>query len=157
MHIKVLAILMVLSVNCFGVSFKTMVPFTGKSAPAATFFYDLPYKMALSFGFTSEIPASKTEELDVDLILGIVHSYPLIGRVNSYLTFDNHGGRTLVGGYQKSEFYTKSLSFSKSWLYPVTQHINMGLNIVLAEIMLEGSYEVKAMNFMGVMSTTISF
>ena len=61
--------------------------------------------------------------------MGVAHDLPFLGRVSTYLTFDNHGGHTIEGGYEKSEFYTKSFIIEKHWLYPFTNQIEFGVQL----------------------------
>ncbi|RAP29003.1 hypothetical protein DID78_04160 [Candidatus Marinamargulisbacteria bacterium SCGC AG-343-D04] len=135
---KCLCLLLILGSSLSALEFKTIVPFSGASTPAASFYYPLPKNLELVMGFSSVVPASKTEELDVDMHLGIASDYPLLGRVATYLTFDNHSGHVIEGGYQGSEFYTKSLIMEKVWLYPLNNRVNIGVSAILAEIMLDG-------------------
>ena len=75
----------------------------------------------------------------MDLILGVNSKMPLLGYVDMYLTFDNHSGGVVEGGYVGSEFYTKSFSVSKRWMYSLTESVDIGLSAELGRIMLDGS------------------
>ena len=135
----------------------TVVPFSGSETPAATFYYALPKNMDLILGFSALVPGRKTEELDVDLNLGLAMNLPIIGFTSTYFTFDNHSGHIKEGGYRKSEFYTKSISLAKVWRYPLTDNIDLGLKAVLGEAILDGSYHIKILpNISPIVAMTIS-
>lgn len=125
-----------------GLDFDATVPFSGVSNPATRFSYTINDAIDVVFGLSSVVPARRTEELDVDLQLGINKEMPLMGRVDMFFTFDNHGGSEIVGGYSGSEFYTKSFTFSKKWMYRLTDRVEIGVQAELAEIMLDGTYQV---------------
>ena len=129
----------------FGLNIDTEVQFSGSSSPS-TFFYKeikyLPEDSELCFGFSSTIPGKKTEELDVDLNLGVKTIVPILGETSIYFTFDNHDGVIRSGNYDKSDFYTKSLNLRKSWKYPLTDKVNIGVSALLGSILLNGEYQV---------------
>ena len=141
---KILVLLILSSVNLFAIDFDARVGFTGSQSPSGEFYKQLP-KMPdstkLMLGFSSIVPGRKTEELDVDLKLGVLSMLPIIGEATVYFTFNNHGG-VVREGYKNSDFYTQSLSLSKSWLYPLTERVDIGMTAVLGQALLNGEYHI---------------
>ena len=85
-------------------NFDTVVPFSGSSVPAGTFYQQLPFvqqDISLLVGFSAIVPGRKTEELDTDLKLGLRTELPLLGMSDIYFTFDNHGGVIREGHKKK--------------------------------------------------------
>ena len=142
---KIIMSLMLIVTPLAAVEFDTQVGFSGSSYPTSMFYKKTPYmpeNMKLAFGFSSTVPFSKSEELDVDLNLGIKTDFPIIGVATAYFTFDNHDGVERTGEYKKSDFYTKSLSLSKTWVHPLTDKIDLGVKAVLGKVLLNGEYQV---------------
>ena len=142
---KIMFLICLLSSSISALELDTKLGFSGSSYPSAFFYKHIKYMpedMKLAFGFSSIIPFSKTEELDVDLKLGVDTTLPIIGRACTYFTFDNHDGVERTGEYENSDFYTKSLSVAKTWKYPLTEDINLGMTAVLGQVLLNGEYHV---------------
>lgn len=135
----------IISTLIHGINIDTEVQFSGAGSPS-TFFYKeikyLPENSSLCFGLSSIIPGKKTEELDVDLNLGVRTTVTLLGETTIYFTFDNHDGVTRTGNYDKSDFYTKSLNLQKSWKYPLTDKVDIGISALLGSILLNGEYQI---------------
>tara|TARA_B100000427_G_scaffold218095_1_gene182142 strand:+ start:286 stop:771 length:486 start_codon:yes stop_codon:yes gene_type:complete len=143
--IKKIMLLIMLSVTpLVAFDFDAVVPFSGAQNPAGTFFKQLPYvqqDISLLVGVSAIVPGRKTEEVDTDLKLGVRMNLPLLGMSNVYFTFDNHGGVERQG-YKNSDFYTQSLSLSKTWTYPFTDRMEIGVQAVLAQALANGEYHI---------------
>ena len=136
--------------------------FMGNTQPAAKFYTKLPWKVFenhdLIFGFSAVIPALKNKELDTDILIGLTTKLPLLGVTDAYFICDNRNATTRTSVGNDSDFYIKSLSLSKAWLFPLNDKIKLGVTTVLAEIMLDGSKELRILqNVSPAMGVTISF
>ena len=141
---KLVILLLLCSVQTFALTFDAVVPFSGASSPAGFFytsFPKLPNSIKLMFGFSAVVPATKKEELDVDLKFGFNKDIVLIGNADVYFSFNNHDGVIRTGKYDTSDFYTESISIAKTWKYPLTDKVDIGLKAVLAELLLNGEYQ----------------
>ena len=137
-----------LSVNA--IEFDAVTEFSGSGQPSGRFYYPTRWAPDIVFGFSSVVPARKRDngvgqEFDLDLLLGVKTNIILLKEVDIYFLFDNHDGVNRTGEYEKSEFYTRSLNVSKKWMYPLNDFIQLGMQATLAEVMLEGSKEVRIM------------
>lgn len=141
-------VLVLLSTQVMGIDFDAKVPFSGVSAPTGVFYNRLPKMpayMKLMWGVSSTIPGRKTEELDMDLMLGLHTDVVLFGPVDIYFTFNNHNGVVKTGEYRNSEFYTQSLSLAKTWTYPLNERLELGLTAVLGQVLLNGEYHIRVL------------
>ena len=135
----------------------TVVPLTGSSTPAGTFYFDINEKYDLVLGFSSIVPGSASKEVDVDLKIGVNAPMPIIDRCDMFLVFDNHGGQVIEGGHD-SEFYLHSFQVSKRWLYAFSNSIDLGVTIKLIEVLLEDVNEVHILpSVTPIMGLTIRF
>ena len=57
-----------------------------------------------------------------------------------YFNFANHDG--VIRRTSSSDFYTQSLALGKSWVYPLSDRIELGAYAVLGQILLNGEYQV---------------
>ena len=90
---KVILLICLMVVPLSAIEFETKVGFAGSSNPSSFFYKSLsflPAGMDLAFGMSSIVPFSKSEELDVDLNLGFRFENPILIKVTSYFTFNNH-------------------------------------------------------------------
>lgn len=145
------------SAHLFALEIDTIVPLSGSSNPAGTFYFNLNDKYDLVLGFSSVVPASVSKEVDVDLKIGVNAPMPIIDRCDMYLLFDNHGGQVIEGGYD-SEFYLHSFQVSKRWMYPLSTSIDLGLTLKLLEVLLDDVNEVNILpSATPIMGLTIRF
>ena len=145
------------SVQVSALEIDTVVPITGSSNPAGTFYFTLNDKYDLVLGFSSVVPASISKEVDVDLKIGVNAPMPIINRCDMFLVFDNHGGAVIEGGHE-SEFYLHSFQVSKRWLYPLTNSIDLGVTLKLIEVLLDDVNEVNLLSsFTPILGMTINF
>ncbi len=141
---KIILMFLLSASSLHAFNFDTVVPFSGSSVPAGTFYQQLPFvqqDISLLVGFSAIVPGRKTEELDTDLKLGFRTELPLLGMSDIYFTFDNHDG-VVRQGYKNSDFYTKSLSLAKTWTYPFTDRMELGVQAVLGQALANGEYHI---------------
>ncbi|MBI59708.1 hypothetical protein CL657_00655 [bacterium] len=139
---KIIIWLLLGASSLYAFEFDAVVPFSGTQSPAATFYKQLPFvsqDISLVVGLSAIVPGSKTEELDTDLKLGVRTEVPLLGMSDIYFTFDNHGG--VARQTSSSDFYTRSLSLAKTWVYPFTDRMELGVQAVLGQVLLNGEYQ----------------
>lgn len=137
-----------LSTQVYGFGVNLVTELIGQSRPAGKIYVPLPGKafeeVSLVAGLSAAIPADKDKELDAQVLIGVSTPVPLIGIADWYLSFENANGmtpNTRPGG----DFYCKSLSLSKSILYPLTDKIELGVNMVLLSVALDGTKVVYVM------------
>ena len=130
------------STQIYGFSVNLVTELLGQSRPAGKVYVALPGKVlqdvSLVAGFSAAIPADKDKEVDAQVLIGVSTQVPLLGTADWYLSFENANGmvpNTRPGG----DFYCKSLSLSKSILYPLTDKIELGVNMVLLSVALDGT------------------
>ena len=142
--LKKIIMIVLLSVSSISaIDFDAIVPLTGAQLPAGNFYTPVPFiqqDIDLVLGFSAVVPARKTEELDVDLKFGVNMELPLLGKSDVYFNFANHDG--VIRRTSSSDFYTQSLDLGKSWVYPLSDRIELGAYAVLGQILLNGEYQV---------------
>ena len=114
----------------------------GKSNPAGKIYLSLPGQIlkdvSLVAGFSAAIPGDRDKEVDTQVLLGVSTEVPLLGVADWYLLFENANGM-IPNTRSGSDFYCKSLVLSKSFMYPVTDRIQLGVTAALLEFTLDGS------------------
>lgn len=160
---------MVLTIFMIGVSSQVVAldldvvtGFTGEGSPTGKFYYPLPKNFQLVAGFTAEVPGRKFQngagsQLNIDAILGVNAAVPLLDRVDMFFVFDDRDGIKRTGNYEKSDFYIKSFRVQKKWLYTLNERIKMGVQMTLAEVMLDDSAQINILSDVSpVMAVAIS-
>lgn len=109
-------------------------------------YYPITSDTSAILGFSSTLSTTASKASDVDTILGITATPPVIGAIDIYSTWGNAkyaegmgGGDTVstsksTGTGTTAAFMMTNLSVSKKWLYKLTEKIDIGLNIVLLDI-----------------------
>lgn len=117
-----------------GVSTDVVVPLTGSANPAGKFYHPIWGNVKGIFGFSTEISGDEDVKSDVSLVLGFQTQVTVFGNVDIYSVFD----RNAVDDGSK-RFRLKKISAGKKWLYPLNEYINLGVELVIAEMFLNGS------------------
>ncbi len=146
---KIVFMFLVLSGSIFALTFDAVVPLSGSANPAGIFYTKvpkLPSSMKLLFGLSAVVPGRKAEELDVDLKLGFNKDIVILGNADVYFSFNNHDGVIRTGDYRGSDFYTQSLNIAKTWKYPLTDRVDIGITAVLGELLLNGEYQLNVLS-----------
>ncbi|RAP35393.1 hypothetical protein DID80_06455 [Candidatus Marinamargulisbacteria bacterium SCGC AAA071-K20] len=131
--------------------------------PSGMFYYGLTKKYDLVFGVGATVPGTKYvdsvgSEFDLDLNLGLRTKLILLGVSDVYFVFDNRDGTQRSGTYEKSDFYTKSLVISKTWVYHLADQISLGVRMPIIEVMLDGQKRINfAQGLAPVLATSINF
>ena len=139
---KIILLIMLGMSSLYAVNFDAIVPFSGSQTPAGTFYKQLPFvnkNISVLIGFSAIVPGKKTEELDTDLKLCLHTELPLLGMSDIYFTFDNYDG--VARRNSSSDFYTKSVSLAKTWVYPFTDRMEIGVQAVFGQVLLNGEYQ----------------
>jgi hypothetical protein len=157
-----LVCLLFVSTQTQALELEAQAAFVG-AEPAGMFYYGLTKKYDLAFGFGATVPGTKYyentgSELDLDINLGLRTKLVLLGVSDVYFVFDNRDGVSRTGDNEKSDFYTKSLVISKSWVYHLADRIDLGVRMPIVEVMLDGQKRVKFLQTLTpVIATTINF
>jgi hypothetical protein len=140
----------------------TVVGFSGQGSPSGKFYYPINEGMDLVFGFSAEVPGQKYRDeqgrqVNPDLLIGLNSEMPVVGAVDMYFTFDDEDGVVRTGKNEGSDWMITKFTVSKKWLYALNDRINLGVSMILGEVLLEGSKQVNVMTeIQPVMGVTIS-
>ncbi len=129
---KIILMLCLLSTTTMGADIRVLTPFSLNTTPTEIF-YQITDTTALSFGYTFIVPANKGNELKTNLNLGVETNLPLLGKTNTYLNFDK--GIASDG----ANLTTETLNVTKTWAYPLTDKIDIGIRVKLLKVQLEGT------------------
>ena len=134
---------LILSSLNLAVDFDAIVPFSGSKLPAAKLYYPISQDYDLVFGFSSVVPASREKELDVDVLLGIHSTMPLVGYVDMYASFGKKYGTSRSSVTQENKFTITSATISKYWVYPLNESIDLGVSVIMAKAVFNQINEVQ--------------
>ena len=129
-----LFIAILLSQSLYGLSTDLVLPFNGSTAPAGKFYHPVWKGVKGIFGFSSFISSDEGKKSEVDLLLGFRTNISIFGDVDLYSVFDRYAINT-----EPSRFRLEKLVLGKKWLYPFNEYLNLGVDLVIAEMFLDGS------------------
>ncbi|MFC1770562.1 hypothetical protein ACFLZV_01615 [Candidatus Margulisiibacteriota bacterium] len=111
---------------------------TGSQQPAASFYFPITDDMQIITGFSAVLPGTKTKAVDLDLLLGVSAPIYFLGITETIFNFSKWSVNTTDGSNPATEVHLDSISFRKNYLYKLTDEIDIGLQMVMAEIMIQG-------------------
>ena len=112
----------------------------------ARFYYPITKKMDAVFGFSAEIPGQKYvgdegRQFSPAILAGVRSEMPVVGSVDMYFVGSDPDGvkRTRAAD---SDWRINRFAVSKQWIYSLNDRINLGVRIVLGEVLLDGRKQV---------------
>jgi len=116
----------------------------------ARFYYPINKKMDAVFGVSSEIPGQKYadgngRQMSTSLLLGLRTAMPVVGMVDMYFVGADPDGVQRVSSTD-SDWRIQKFGVSKQWLYSINDRVNLGVRIVLAEVLLDGRKQVNVIS-----------
>lgn len=130
------------SVATLGFSLESSVPFSGtgsqsaNNSPAAKFYLPLTSEIDVIGGISLTIPGSEAKETNLDLLLGLRTSVPVLKIVDVYGIWNDEDGTST-----DKRLTFESLNVSKKWTTELTPKVSIGIEAVLGQLTLNGSSE----------------
>ena len=95
------------------------------------------------FGFSAELPGQKYRDgqgrqANADILIGLRTTLPIFDLVDIYAVFDDNNGMIRTGNNTGSDIAATKIGLSKKFLYPINDHITVGISAVLGEVYIDG-------------------
>jgi hypothetical protein len=116
----------------------------------ARFYYPINKKMDAVFGVSSQIPGQKYadgtgRQMATSILAGIRTPMPVLGSVDMYFVGADPDGVQRVSS-TSSDWKIQKFAVSKQWLYSLNDRVNLGMRIVFAEVLLDGTKQVNVIS-----------
>ena len=145
--LSILLVSLFSTINAFSTT--VIVPFSGSNAPSGKFYTAIWQDIELITGFSAAISSDELKSSEVDLQLGFKANISIFNEIEVISTLDRYA----INNGSK-QFRLKKIGVGKKWLYPFNEYIQIGIDMTIAEMHVDGS---KQWNILPSLTPVLSF